>query len=57
MLRQRRFGKVPEVTTIKVLTFNTKTPQVREPEKINTGTTRTKRHYPARDGTAAKMAM
>src|SRR6266851_8750788 len=49
-------AKAPEVMTTQVLASNTKTPQVREPEKINTGTTRTKRHYPAHDNTAASMA-
>ncbi len=34
---------------------NTKPTQVRPPGKINTGTTRTKRHFPAHDGTTDKM--
>ena len=50
-------AKAPEVMTAQVPASNTKTPQVREPEKINTETTRTKRHYPAHGSTAAKIAM
>jgi hypothetical protein len=59
--RHARYGvggsaKAPEVMTAQALAPNTKTPQVRDPEKINTGTTRTKRHYPAQGSAAAKMA-
>jgi hypothetical protein len=56
LLRRQVFAKAPEVMTTQVLASNTKTPQVRELEKINTGVTRTKRHYPAYGSTTARMA-
>src|SRR5262249_31630040 len=50
-------AKALELMTTQVLVSNTKTHKPGDPEKINTGTTRTKRYYPAHGGTGAKMAV